>query len=139
MIELTVFQREGSEKLEHKLRIQAGGVSAVAVLNDSPTADAIWQALPIHAQASTWGDEIYFSIPVSQPEDNGKAVVDLGDVAYWPPGNAFCIFFGPTPASRGSEIRPASPVNVVGHLAGDPHVFKRVNPGTRITLEAAIE
>ncbi len=125
--------------MERKLRIQAGQVVATAVLNDSPTANAIWQALPIHAQASTWGDEIYFSIPVNQPEENGKAVVNLGDVAYWPPGHAFCIFFGPTPASHGNEIRPASPVNVVGHLEGDPLVFKRVNSGTRITLEAATE
>ncbi len=121
------------------LRIRAGDVTATAQLNDTPTARAIWQALPIEAQASTWGDEIYFSIPVQQPEEDGREVVDRGDVAYWPPGRAFCIFFGPTPASRGSEIRPASAVNVVGRLEGDPSVFRRVRAGSRVVLEAGGE
>lgn len=122
--------------MAHQLRIQAGGVTATAVLNDTPTARAIWQALPIQAQASTWGDEIYFSIPVHLPVENGQEVVELGDIGYWPPGNAFCVFFGPTPMSRGDEIRPASAVNVVGHLEGDPSVFRRVRSGAAVTLEA---
>lgn len=122
--------------MERRLRISTGNVTATAVLNDSPTATAIWQALPIRTSASTWGDEVYFGIPVQQPEENAKGVVDLGDIAYWPPGNAFCIFFGPTPMSRGNEIRPASPVNVVGHLEGDPRVFRQVGSGSRIVLEA---
>lgn len=117
------------------MRIRAGEVSATATLNDSATADAIWSALPIEARANTWGDEIYFSIPVSADLNNAKAVVDLGDIAFWPPGNAFCIFFGPTPASHGDEIRPASPVNVVGKIDGDPRTFKKVAQGTRIVLE----
>jgi uncharacterized protein len=117
------------------IRITAGGVSAVAELNDSATATAIWDALPIDAKAETWGDEIYFDIPVRAEIDGAKAVVALGDLAYWPPGNAFCIFFGPTPASRGDEIRPASPVNVVGRVSGDATVFKKVRAGTRVTLQ----
>ncbi|HLZ07078.1 MAG TPA: cyclophilin-like fold protein [Chloroflexota bacterium] len=121
----------------YKLQIQAGDVAASAQLNDTPTAQAIWRALPIEAQASTWGDEIYFSIPVNQPVDHGVEVVNLGDLAYWPPGKAFCIFSGPTPMSRGDEIRPASAVNVVGHLDGDPEKFRKVRSGTRIVLEAA--
>lgn len=123
--------------MERKIRIRAGEVTAVATLNDSATADAIWKALPIEARASTWGDEVYFAIPVEQPEENGQEVVQLGDVAYWPPGRAFCIFFGPTPMSRGNEIRPASAVNVVGRVDDNPLGFHRVSAGARVTLEPA--
>ena len=117
------------------IRITAGQVAAVAQLNDSKTASAIWDALPLEAKAETWGDEIYFGIPVRAEADGAKEVVGLGDLAYWPPGHAFCIFFGPTPASRGNEIRPASPVNVVGRVSGDATVFKKIRAGTRVTLE----
>jgi hypothetical protein len=117
------------------LRIVAGPISASATLNDSRTARAVWDALPIEAAAQTWGDEVYFSIPVSLPEDDAKAVVGLGDLGYWPPGRAFCIFFGPTPVSRGDECRPASPVNVFGRVDGDPKVFRTVRAGTRVRLE----
>ena len=117
------------------IRIRAGGVEAEADLNDSSTATALWEALPISARASTWGDEIYFGIPVARSEESARSTVDLGDLGYWPPGSAFCIFFGPTPASRGEEIRPASPVNVVGKVDGDPTVFKRVPSGARVVLE----
>ena len=110
-------------------------MTVTAELHDSRTADAIWQALPIEARGSTWGDEIYFSIPVSLGEESAQSVVDLGDIGYWPPGKAFCIFYGPTPASQGDEIRPASPVNVVGKIEGDPKVFRRVPSGAKITLE----
>jgi uncharacterized protein len=121
-----------------RIRITAGGVSADAALNDSKTASAIWDALPISARASTWGDEIYFSIPVSAGEENGRATVDMGDLGYWPPGSAFCIFFGPTPASQSpDEIRPASPVNVFGKVDGDATAFKRVGSGETVTIERA--
>jgi hypothetical protein len=121
--------------MAHSIRITAGAVSIVAELNESKTAGAIWDALPIEAKADTWGDEIYFGIPVRAELERAKDVVALGDLGYWPPGHAFCIFFGQTPASRGDEIRPASPVNVVGRVSGDPTVFKRVRAGTRVTLE----
>jgi len=121
--------------MARSIRITAGQVSAAAALNDSKTASAIWDALPIEAKAETWGDEIYFGIVVRAEADGAKEVVALGDLAYWPPGHAFCIFFGPTPASRGNEIRPASPVNVVGRVSGDATVFKKVRAGTRVTLE----
>jgi uncharacterized protein len=117
------------------LRIVAGPVSVQATLDGSRTAQAIWEALPIDAAAQTWGDEIYFGIPVSLPEDDARAVVERGDLAYWPPGRAFCVFFGPTPASRGDECRPASPVNVFGHVDGDVTVFKAVRAGTRVRVE----
>ena len=120
---------------ERAIRITAGTVSAEATLNDSRTACAIWDALPIEAKAQTWGDEIYFAIGVDEAEDSARAVVELGDLGYWPPGKAFCIFFGPTPASHGDEIRPASPVNVVGRVAGDATIFKRVRSGARVVIE----
>jgi hypothetical protein len=121
------------------IRITAGTVSATATLHDSATAGAIWGALPIEAKAETWGDEIYFGIGLECGEEAPKATVEMGDLGYWPPGQAFCIFFGPTPASRGEEIRPASPVNVVGRVTGDVTVFKRIRPGTPVRLERAGE
>jgi len=119
------------------IKITAGAVTATAMLNDSHTAQAIWEALPIEGTGNTWGDEIYFSIPVRVGEENGQELVESGDLGYWPPGNAFCIFFGPTPMSRGNEIRPASPVNVFGKVEGDPAVFKAVPSGTKVLVERA--
>jgi hypothetical protein len=121
-----------------RIKITAGGISAEGELNDTRTADAIFAALPIAAKASTWGDEIYFSISVKASEENARATVDMGDLGYWPPGSAFCIFFGPTPMSQSpSEIRPASPVNVFGKVSGDAKVFKKVRSGEQVTIEAA--
>ena len=119
-----------------KIKITAGDVSATASLADNPTADAIWEALPIEARANTWGDEIYFGIPVHLEEaDDARETVNMGDLGYWPTGSAFCIFFGPTPASRGDEIRPASAVNVFGRVEGDPTVFKPVKGGVAVVIE----
>ena len=118
-----------------RVHIRCDGVNATATLNDSPTAQAIWEALPLEGSANVWGDEIYFRIPVSLAEEDAREVVELGALGYWPPGNAFCIFFGPTPMSRGNEIRPASPVNVFGRVDGDPTVFKRVDGGALISIE----
>ncbi len=121
-----------------KIKITAGDVSAIGVLEDNATADAVWDALPISARANTWGDEIYFGIPaqVEEAEDAGD-VVEMGALAYWPPGNAFCIFFGRTPASQGDEIRAASAVNRLGKIEGDPTVFKQVAGGATMTIEKA--
>jgi hypothetical protein len=119
------------------IRITAGSVTVEAELNDSRTATAIARALPIEAKAETWGDEIYFSIGQSHPGESPREVVEMGDLGYWPPGQAFCIFFGPTPMSRGDEIRPASPVNVVGRVLGDPRGLTRVRAGTRVRIEAS--
>ena len=128
----------GEEGKNRRIVITAGQVSATAVLHKTPTADAIWSTLPIEARANTWGDEIYFSIPVKTDlEKDAKEVVESGDLGYWPPGTAFCMFFGPTPASRGDEIRPASAVNVVGKLQGDPKIFKQVSSGTKVVIERA--
>ncbi len=119
---------------DRRIKISAGSVIAEALLSGGKTAKAVWEALPLSAKAETWGDEIYFSIPLSLKEENPKDVVELGDLGYWPPGQAFCIFFGRTPSSRGDEIRPASPVNVFGRLVGDPKVFKKVRSGTSVRV-----
>lgn len=118
-----------------KIRITAATVACDATLNTSQTANAIWNALPIEARGSTWGDEIYFSIPVTCAPESPQEIVAAGDLGYWPPGSAFCIFFGPTPASHGSEIRPASPVNVFGRIDGDPTVFKAVRSSSKVKVE----
>ncbi|NLC56037.1 MAG: hypothetical protein GX774_04290 [Armatimonadetes bacterium] len=123
--------------MAREIMITAGPVTARAELRDNATADAIWEALPLEATASTWGDEIYFSIPVALEPEDGQEVVALGDLGYWPPGNAFCIFFGPTPMSRGSEIRPASAVSVFGKVQGDPKVFRQVRSGAVVKIERA--
>jgi hypothetical protein len=120
--------------MRRKIRISAGAVSVEAELDASRTATRIWEALPIEAKVSTWGDEIYFDIGIDAAPESPREVVEAGDLAYWPPGQAFCIFWGPTPASRGDEIRPASPVNVVGRVSGDATLFKAVRPGARVTL-----
>ncbi|HOC91341.1 MAG TPA: cyclophilin-like fold protein [bacterium] len=124
---------------DRKIRITAGAVEAEAVLNDSETADSIWKALPISARANVWGDEIYFSIPVScAPSADAREVVDPGELGYWPPGNAFCVFFGPTPASQGGEIRAASPVNPIGRVSGDAKAFKKTRAGDSVKIEPAV-
>ena len=122
----------------NKIKITAGDVTAFAELNDSPTAQAIWDALPIDARANTWGDEIYFGIPVRHgQEPDAREVVQTGELGYWPPGHAFCIFIGRTPASKGDEIRAASAVNIIGKVEGNARVFKKVKDGTAITVSKA--
>lgn len=121
--------------MEKRVRIKAGQLEVVAELNDTNTAQAIWEALPIKGRANTWGDEIYFTIPVSVEQEAGQELVDVGDLGYWPPGKGFCIFFGPTPMSEGEKPRPASPVTVFGKVVGDAKVFKRVSSGAEISIE----
>jgi len=105
--------------MARRITITAGNVEFQASLNDTATALAIMEALPIEAQANRWGGEIYFSIPVEAGLESGaREVVQPGELGYWPPGSAFCLFFGRTPASEGEEIRAASPVNIVGRIEG---------------------
>jgi hypothetical protein len=118
--------------------IKAGEIEAKAELNESVTAGAIWQALPLEGSANTWGEEIYFRIPISQDlEPEAREIVELGDLGYWPQGEAFCIFFGATPISEPGEIRPASAVNIVGQLLGDPKDFLSVPAGSSVRIEKA--
>lgn len=121
--------------MARKIRIRASQIEAVAELNNTRTAQAIWEALPIKARANLWGEEVYFSIPVSLELEAGQELVSAGDLGYWPEGNAFCIFFGPTPISRGGEIRPASAVTVFGRITGDATIFKQVASGAKVTIE----
>lgn len=121
--------------MKKRIRIKAGQLEVIAELNDTDTAQAIWEALPIKGRANLWGDEIYFSIPVSVELEAGQELVDVGDLGYWPPGKGFCIFFGPTPMSEGEQPRPASPVTVFGKVIGEATVFKSVASGTEITIE----
>jgi hypothetical protein len=120
----------------HRIVIRAGLVIAEAELNETETAKRIYDALPIQSKANRWGEEVYFSIPVKCPPENQHEIVNFGDLGYWVPGSSFCIFFGPTPASRTpDEIRPASPVNVFGKIIGDPTVFRSVRDGDEIVVE----
>lgn len=122
--------------MSRRITIAAGPVTVEAELNDSPTAHMIWEALPIAGQANTWGDEIYFTIPVHAVEaPDARADVEVGELGYWPVGEAFCIFFGPTPASMGDKPRAASPVNVVGRVLGDVTQFRRVPAGATVMLK----
>ncbi|MCP4264427.1 MAG: hypothetical protein GY777_02430 [Candidatus Brocadiaceae bacterium] len=119
-----------------KIRIITGKASVVAGLLSSKTSDAIWDALPIENTVSTWGEEIYFETPVkSTLDETAKEIVEKGELGYWPTGKAFCIFFGPTPASQGDEIRPASAVNIVGKVECDVDIFKSIQDGENIKLE----
>ncbi len=117
--------------------ITAASVELKAELNDSSAAEAVWAALPISSPGNTWGDEIYFRIPIDAEADDLTEVVEFGDLAFWPPGNAFCIFFGPTPASRGDEIRAASGVAVIGRVTGDAAQLRQVSAGSTVTLNSS--
>ena len=120
-----------------KIRIKIGNLAMEAELNDSPTAKKVAEALPIRTSFSTWGDEIYFAVPVTASlDDFAQEVVEIGDLGYWPTGKAFCIFFGQTPASRPGKIMPASAVNIIGKVQGDATRFKTVMNEREVTLEA---
>jgi len=119
----------------HMIRIKAGTIQVRVELNNTRTARALLGILPVKATANTWGDEVYFDVPLTAEIEDGKQVVEMGDVAYWPDGPSLCLFFGRTPASRGDEIRAASPVTVVGRIVGDPRVLKSVRSGAEVTVE----
>jgi len=115
----------------------AGALNAELTDENTTTADAVWEKLPIEGKANVWGEEIYFAIPVTLEAETTKQLVDIGDIAYWPPGKAICFFFGPTPASWDREIRPASPVNVFAKIENNAKLFKLVRPGEKIRVEKA--
>jgi hypothetical protein len=126
--------------MPRRITITAGKVQVVAELNDTATARAIAGALPIQARADRWGGEIYFSIPVEAGIEAGaREVVQAGEIGYWPPGRAFCIFFGRTPASEGDEIRAASAVNIVGRIEGSLEALWNVPDGAKISLSEPSE
>jgi len=119
------------------IKITAGKVQVAAELNDNPTAKSIADILPIKANAMRWGGEIYFSIPLSaELENDSRDLLKPGELGYWPTGEAFCIFFGPTPASQRDEIRAASAVNIIGKISGDYSPLWDVPDGADIVIEA---
>jgi hypothetical protein len=121
-----------------RIIITAGDVALPAELNDSPTARQVWDALPIAAEANTWGDEIYFAIPVIAVQaPDARADVEVGELGYWPVGHAFCIFFGPTPVSTGPKPRAYSPVNILGRVLDDATLLRSVEDGTTVRITAA--
>lgn len=121
-----------------KLRIAMGEVVLDVELLDTPTADALYAAAPFSGSANTWGDEVYFSTPVSRGEEPGaRTVMQPGELAFWPPGSAIAIGYGRTPASKGDEIRLASPCNVWGKALGDVKQLKAVRSGTPIQVSKA--
>lgn len=121
--------------MKPRLCITIKDLSLVAELTQTPTAEALWGALPLQAQANRWGDELYFSVPFQVPlEADARAIVQSGDVAYWPDGPALCFFFGPTPVSRPGEIRAASAVNVCGRIRGDSAMLGQVADKAMVSL-----
>jgi hypothetical protein len=121
-----------------KIITASAGTLTAELTDENPlTAEAIYDKLPIEGKANLWGDEIYFTIPVSMEAESPKPLVEVGDIAYWPPGKAICFFFGPTPASWDREIRPASPVNVFAHIENNARLLKLVHNGEKIRVEKA--
>ena len=105
---------------------------------DSPkTCTSLLKSLPFSVNAHIWGEEIYTDeSPITQPEENAKDLVNLNDVAYWPSGKAICLFFGPTPIGKSGEIKPYSPVNIIGKIINaDKSVIKNFKEGTKITFQ----
>ncbi|MFN4258044.1 MAG: cyclophilin-like fold protein [Gemmataceae bacterium] len=120
------------------IHIRTDQLTAIAESNDSATAQALWAALPIRARGNRWGEEIYFRVPADQGEaDDARADLAVGEPGYWPPGQAFCIFFGRTPASTSDQPRAASPVNPIGRIVGDATLFRAVPDGAEVILEQA--
>ncbi len=117
-----------------KIKITIEKIEAEAELNDTGIAKAIWKTLPLQGHVNLWGDEIYFSIPLDLELEAGQELVSTGDLGYWPAGNAFCIFFGPTPISQSGEIRAASQVTIFGKIISDATVLKKTSTGTEINI-----
>jgi len=123
-----------------KIIIEVDNLAVSADLKDTPTAQKILEILPVEGSANVWGDEIYFDIPLhAELEPDAREQVEVGDLGYWPAGPAFCIFFGPTPVSRGDEPRAYSPVNVFGKVVGDAQQFKSVSSGAKIRIASGDE
>ena len=121
-----------------KIKIFIKDVTLDAEISETATAKAIGDALPIETEPKEWGDEFYFEIPVTMPLDETATVkVSVGDIGYWPPGNALAIFFGPTPMSNGPEPVPASAIAIVGKITGDTNLLRSAKGATKIRIEKA--
>ena len=119
------------------IQFTIGSIKIEGLLNDTQTAQKVKQILPIKSSFDTWGEEIYFTIPVDADLDESvKEEVELGDLGFWPPGKAFCIFFGQTPNSSPGKIVPASAVNIIGKITGDAEKFKGVMAEKKVVVDA---
>ncbi len=119
----------------HRINIQIGEIALTAKLNGTETADRIWEALPFEVTGTRWGDEIYFEIPVElAAASDARQEMVVGEIAYWPQGHAFCIFFGPTPVSKGEEPRAYSDVNPVGLIEEGAEQLARIEDGTTVMV-----
>jgi uncharacterized protein len=120
-----------------KMRFEFGSIALEAELSQTPTANEIWNKLPIHAEALRWGEEVYFEAPVAVKRESGaRMVVERGEIAYWPDGNSIAIGFGRTPISAPGEIRLASPCNIWAKAIGDVRSLHAVAPGATVTVSA---
>jgi hypothetical protein len=134
------MQNERQNRQMAKILIQVDHLSVSADLKNTPTARKILEILPIEGSANVWGEEIYFDIPLQvASEPDAREEVEIGDLGFWPAGPAFCIFFGPTPVSRGDQPRAYSPVNVFGRVVEDARQFKNVTAGAKISVTLADE
>ncbi|MFH1778721.1 MAG: cyclophilin-like fold protein [Candidatus Omnitrophota bacterium] len=124
------------DSTSNKVKLNFENVTIYISLNDSRTAHAILGCLPFESKASTWGDEIYFETPAKTKLQAGVTEVKKGDVGYWPTGRALCLFFGPTPMSKGEKIIPASAVDIIGKVEGNLSALKNISDGEEVKCEA---
>ena len=120
-----------------RIRFEFGSIVLDAELLDTPTAHAVAAALPLTASAMTWGEEVYFEIPVKVARETGaRAVVTPGEIAYWPEGHCIALGFGRTPISQGDETRLASPCNIFAKAQGDVKALAKVKAGAKVKVTA---
>ena len=119
-----------------KAKLTAGSVELDVEFDDTETARAVYDALPLESAFNVWGDEFYFEVPVAFDLDSTATTsVKVGDIGYWPPGKALAIFFGPTPMSTGDDPVPASEVNIVGRINGDATLLRKAKDASSIKIE----
>ncbi|MCX8081949.1 MAG: cyclophilin-like fold protein [bacterium] len=121
--------------MEKKILIKAGSIVVKGIMKDTGLAEKIYNALPFTSKARLWGKEIYFEIPVASGIDEPVEEVEKGDIAYWPEGRCMCLFFGPTPISKGEKPIPASSVEVVGKITSDLNELNKVRSGEKVIIE----
>lgn len=125
--------------MPRRIRVRAGGVELIAELCEAPTAEALWDVLPVSGRAAKWGDELYFPVAgvLAELEADAREVMEIGEIGYWVQGESVAVFFGRTPASRAEEPRAVTPVNVVARILDDATVLRTLEDGVVVHLERA--